>query len=50
MKGHWIRRLVFWKKVAKYGVILYVAQALAGSAVGIYVGVMYPEQVIGWMK
>ncbi len=35
-----------WKRIGKYALILYVAQALVGAGVGIYIGVMYPHQVM----
>ena len=33
------------KRLAKYVLILYVAQAVLGGAVGIYLGVMYTDEV-----
>ena len=34
------------KRLAKYVLILYVAQAVLGGAVGIYVGVKYTDEVM----
>ncbi len=38
-----------WRRIAKYAAILYIGQALVGASVGIYVGVMYPEEVISYI-
>lgn len=37
------------KRVLKYAAILYVVQAVAGAVVGIYVGVVYPQEVIAFV-
>lgn len=35
----------FFRKLAKWGVILYITQALIGVTVGVYVAVAHPDMI-----
>ncbi len=39
-----------WKRIAKYAAILYVVQMLVGSSVGVYLGIMYPEEIMSYIR
>ena len=38
------------KRLAKYALAWMVFEAVVGSAVGLYFGVMYPEQVLAYVE
>ena len=39
-----------WKRIAKYVAILYVAHAVVGMGIGLYLGAMHPVEALQFVE